>query len=167
MCDSLSHKVDPNSLFKHQVIRKSAEDANFDAVYEYLDKELCRQKKLRHQENITVQNYSYDIKEKKWKLQLNQLENPLSDTFRYFLQCLAGLAPEERKHFLQCLKLGLNERSVKILQPLYEEYEKCRSQDDSEEKDRRLLELDEQLTNGSLGIEHFYREMADTIRRCI
>ena len=125
-----------------------------------LDKELCRQKKLKLEENTTVQNYAFDVKKKKWKLQLNQLQNPFSDTFKYFLQCIVSLGPDHRKYFLQCLKIGLNERSVKILQPLYKEYEKCRIQDDGEKKDKQLKDLDKKLAHGSLGIEHFFREMA-------
>ena len=58
------------------------------------------------------------------------------------------------------LKMGLNERSVQQLQPLYEEFEKWQIQNESEDRDRRLKEIDEQLTHGSLGIEHFFREMA-------
>ena len=43
---------------------------------------------------------------------------------------------------------------------MYEEYEKLRAADENEERDRRLKEIDEQLTHGSLGLEHFFREMA-------
>ena len=43
---------------------------------------------------------------------------------------------------------------------MYDEYEKCRLDDESEERDRKLKKLDQKLTHGSLGIEHFFREMA-------
>ena len=68
-----------------------------------LDKELCRQRQLKED---TIQNYAFDIKEKKWKLQLNQLRKPMSDSFRYFLQCLFSLEATDKKYFLQSLKLG-------------------------------------------------------------
>ena len=123
-----------------------------------LDKELRRQRKLK--ENATVQKYAIDVKEKKWSCQLNLLQKPISDTFKYFLQCLVSLESQERKYFLQHLKIGLNERSVEMLYPLNEEYERCRSGEDTMEKDRKLKELDENITHGSLGIEHFFREMA-------
>ena len=123
-----------------------------------LDKELYRQRKLA--ENMTVQNYWYDLKEKKWQMQLSQLLKPVSDSFKYFLKCLVSLDTTDKKYFLQSLKLGLNERSTQQLQPLYEEYEKCRIEEESEERDRKLKKIDEQLTYGSLGIEHFFREMA-------
>ena len=123
-----------------------------------LDKELCRQRKLR--ENKTVQNYAFDIAEEKWKLQVNQLQKPVSGTFKYFIRCLRDFDSGNRKYFLQCLKMGLNERSVQQLQPLYKEFEKCQIEEESEERDKRLKEIDEQITHGSLGIEHFFREMA-------
>ena len=123
-----------------------------------LDKELCRQRKLR--EGTNIEQYASDIKSKKWKRQLNQLQQPVSKTFKYFLRCLLNFDVVDRKYFLQCLKIGLNERSVQLLQPLYDEYEKCRTEDESEERDKKLKSLDEQLMHGSLGCEHFFREIA-------
>ena len=123
-----------------------------------LDKELCRQRKL--EENTTVQNYAFHITEAKMKLQVDQLRKPISGTFKYFIRCLRDFDSRDRKYFLQYLKMGLNERSVQQLQPLYEEFEKWQIQNESEDRDRRLKEIDEQLTHGSLGIEHFFREMA-------
>ena len=102
----------------------------------HLDKEICRQKKLG--ENTTVQSYAFDLIEKKWQLQLRQLQKPVSGIFKYFLQCLINMGKADRKYFLQSLKLGLNQRSVELLQPLYSEYEKCRLEDESEERDERL-----------------------------
>ena len=99
----------------------------------HVDKEICRQRKLG--ENTTVQNYAFDLIEKKWQLQLKQLKTPVPETFKYFLQCLISLEKVDRKYFLQCLKLGLNQRSVELLQPLYKEYEMCRLEDESEQRD--------------------------------
>ena len=121
------------------------------------DKELCRQKELV---DGTVQDHAYKVKKKKWKVQLCQLHIPISDTFRYFLRCLVGLHREDRKYFLQSLQLGLNKRSVQMLQPLYEQYEKCRVQDESSERNEKLKEIDAEISCGSLGVEHFFRELA-------
>ena len=60
-----------------------------------LDKELCRQRKRT--EKTTLQNYAYDIKGRKLYLQLSQLQIPISESFRYFLQCLFTLSPLDRK----------------------------------------------------------------------
>ena len=126
-----------------------------------LDKELCRQRKIVRG-NTTVQNYAFCIKEQKWQIQLNQLQYPTSSTFRYFLQCLVGLQSEDRRYFLQSLKLGLNKRSVRMLQlqPLYEEYDKCRAADKVPDRDANLKEIERKIARGSLGLEHFFRELA-------
>ena len=102
---------------------------------------------------------------------MKQLTEPVSDTFKYFLQCILHLDEIDRKYFLQCLKLGLNERSQKILQPLYEKYEKYRlekcTKEEKEERDKKLKTLEEDLTDGSLGIEHFFREMGALYERIL
>ena len=106
-----------------------------------------------------MEDYSSGIKREKRRLQMKQLLEPISDTFRYFLQCLTNLCEIDKKYFLQYLKQGLNERSVQLLQPLYEKYEKSRLQDEGEERDRRLKYLDAKLSYRSIGVEHFFREM--------
>ena len=121
------------------------------------DKELCHQRKCG--EN-TIQSYSYDLKQQKWQLQQSQLLTPLSRSFNYFVLCIHTLSTSDRNYFFQSLKFGLNKRSVEQLQPLYEEYEKLRAADESEERHRRLKEVDEQMAHGSLGIEYFFRELA-------
>ena len=123
-----------------------------------LDKELCRQRKIK--EDLTVVSCGDHIRSDIWKLQLSQLQKPISDMFKYFLQCLCNQDATDRKYFLQCLKLGLNERSVDLLQPLYDKYERYCSEAESEERDINLKILDSELMYGSLGVEHFFREMA-------
>ena len=112
------------------------------------DKELCRQRKWK--EDIDFQNYRTQIKAKLWKLQLKQLVSPLSPTFIHFLQCLINLDTENRKYFLQFLNLGLNERSVQHLEPLYQKYSKYHVEGDSEGKEERLQKKEEEINHGSL-----------------
>ena len=123
-----------------------------------LEKELCRQR--NRSDDSTVQNNKASVKEQKWQLQLQQLQNPVSETFKHFLQCLITLGSEDRKYFLQVLKMDLNERSVQLLDPLHEEYTKYQLEEESKEKEQKLKHLDQRLTHGSLGLEHFFREMA-------
>ena len=49
----------------------------------------------------------------------------------------------------------------KLLQPLYDEYEKWRWQGEmkDEDRDRKLKDIDKKITYDSLGVEHFFREM--------
>lgn len=123
----------------------------------HLDKELCRQNNMDR--NDTIQSYAFRIKEEKWQIQLSQLQKPFSKTFTYFLQCISTLTGEDRKYFLHCLKLGLNVRSVQVLQPLHNAYNKGREEEDSAEKEKRQNDISERIEHGSFGLEHFFREM--------
>ena len=121
-------------------------------------KEICRQKYIGESDLRT--QYIPRKEEEIWQLQWKQLQYPIYDTFTYFLLYIISFNSIRRKYFLQTLKLSLNERSVELLQPLYEDYEKYRLEEKSLETDRKLKELNEQLTYSSLGLEHFFREMA-------
>ena len=122
------------------------------------EKEISLQKNIAESDLIT----QYVSREEvgKWQLQWKQLQYPISDIFTHFLMYITNLNHINRKYFLQSLKQGLNERSVELLQPLYEEYQKCRLEEQSEKSDRKLKKLNEQLMYSSLGLEHFFREAA-------
>ena len=122
------------------------------------EKEICRQKNIAESDLIT--QYVSREEEEKWQLQWKQLQYPISDIFTHFLMYITNLNPINKKYFLQSLKQGLNERSVELLQPLYEEYQMCRLDEQSEKTDRKLKKLNEQLMYSSLGLEHFFREVA-------
>ena len=62
-----------------------------------LEKELCRQKSRGE---VTIPEYAVRQQDKKLKLQEKQLQNPISDSFKYFLQCLSHLDQSNRKYFL-------------------------------------------------------------------
>ena len=122
------------------------------------DKDTCRFKDITKEEDI--EQYASRKKEEKWQLQWQQLRNPVSKTFANFLKYIINFDSLNRKYFLQSLKLGLNERSADILQPIYAAYEKCLLERESVQKDKNRKKLIEQLAQGSLGLEHFFREMA-------
>ena len=118
------------------------------------DKEACRQKGMRDGE---IEKYVQEQENRKWKLELKQLQYPISKTFMKFLQYILNFRGIERRYFLQGLKLELNTRSIELLQPLREMYQKCRVREENKET---LNKLGSSLTHGSLGIEHFFREIA-------
>ena len=134
-------------LFHSKLTEKMAE----------LDKELHRYRKPL--EDTKQQDYWSRIKEEKRRLQMKQLQEAISDTFKYFLQSLLNLDETNKKYFLQCLKQGLDERSINLLEPLYKEYTKYLLEDESEDRDQKLKDLDTRIAHGSLGIEHFFREI--------
>ncbi len=146
---------------KEKVLPCSSDLGTRQSIAE-LDKELCRQKHMSETETPTQHREA--TQEKKWKLQLKQLQTPLPQPFLDFLSYLFALDSQNRMYFLQALKLGLNEKSVTILQPIREMYEKKRSKP-REKGDRAAMQkafsdLSRQLTHASFGIEHFFREIA-------
>ena len=137
---------DPTSV--ESAILPCQSDIKLREKISQLDKELCQQR--RHDENTRVQEYALAIKEQKWQFQLSQLQIPISETFKYFLNCLQSFYPLQRKYFLQYLKFGLDERSD----------QRRRRVREGTDTDGKLREIDERITHGSLSIEHFFREMA-------
>ena len=122
------------------------------------DKEACRYTDITKKEDI--EQYASRKKEETWQLQWQQLQHTISKTFANFLKYIVNFNSLDRKYFLQSLKLGLNERSADISQPLYAAYEKCLLKEESEKKDTERKKLNKQLARSSLGLEHFFREMA-------
>ena len=121
-----------------------------------LEKEIHRLKQLNESNSS---QYRTKLLQEKLILQLTELQRPISDTFKFFIQCLKNLSDIDMKYFLQYLHLRLNVISVDLLQPLYTEYQHWRRQPESEERNKKLHSLDTFLANNSLGIEHFFREM--------
>ena len=119
------------------------------------DKETCRYRDISEKEDI--EQYASRKKEEKWQLQWQQLQHPMSKTFVNFLKYIVTFNSLHRKYFLRSLKLGLDERSAEILQPLYVAYEKSLREEESVQKRKKL---NEHMAQSSLGLEHFFREMA-------
>ena len=70
-----------------------------------LNKRLHSQHIQRESDVLTT--YTHHLKMEKINLRLKQLQEPPSDTFIYFLQYLINSNDDDKKYFLQCLKLGL------------------------------------------------------------
>uniref|UniRef100_A0A8C6WUH3 VLIG-type G domain-containing protein n=1 Tax=Neogobius melanostomus TaxID=47308 RepID=A0A8C6WUH3_9GOBI len=97
-----------------------------------LEKEECRLRK----ENLRSKQNSYGI----------------SESMNSFLSAISG---SERCYFLKWLRTNLDNLSREKLSWLREQYkEKSKAFNNSE-----IKEIDKQLSNSSLGTEHFFREM--------
>ncbi len=130
-----------------------------------IDKELCHHKRMSSTETPT--EFEEKMQEQKWLLQQRQLEQLValrSRSFTDFISHLCTLEPKDRKYFLQALRLGLNDKSTKIMQPIREEYNKERSRTDGQGNkkaiQKKLADLSRKLVSQSFGMEHFFREMA-------
>uniref|UniRef100_A0A3Q2D6N9 VLIG-type G domain-containing protein n=1 Tax=Cyprinodon variegatus TaxID=28743 RepID=A0A3Q2D6N9_CYPVA len=112
-------------------------------------------KKLTFLEKEHFQNYKSNLKMKKEELRQKQNSYAMSDGMKRFITAISS--PErERGYFLKWMRMNLDDLSrVKLsgLRAISKEKSK-----DSENKNE-IKEIDQQLSNSSLGVEHFFREM--------
>ncbi|XP_072298562.1 interferon-induced very large GTPase 1-like [Eucyclogobius newberryi] len=117
-----------------------------------LEKEEFR---LRKVGTKGIEHYTSNIKEQKEKLRAKQNSHAMSSAMSCFIRALSspGL---EKSFFLKWLRINLDNLAHDKLAGLREQYkQKC---NDSENKEE-IKEIDRQLSNSSLGTEHFFREM--------
>uniref|UniRef100_A0A8C5DDP8 Interferon-induced very large GTPase 1-like n=1 Tax=Gouania willdenowi TaxID=441366 RepID=A0A8C5DDP8_GOUWI len=116
-----------------------------------LEKEEFRLRKLGSE---NIETYKSDLKEKKNRLRQKQNSTNMSNTLSCFINALS-LQQKERSYFLKWMRINLDNMSCIKLSGLRKLYkEKWKSSENKE-----IKQLDQQLTNSSLGTEHFFREM--------
>ncbi|KAK2862737.1 hypothetical protein Q5P01_002270 [Channa striata] len=117
-----------------------------------LEKEECRLRKVGS-ENIEM--YKSKLEVQKGKLRDKQNSYDISNAMMFFIKAISspGL---ERCYFLKWMRMNLDNLSREKLSGLREQYKKkCSNSENKEE----IKEIDRQLSNSSLGTEHFFREM--------
>ncbi|XP_034471318.1 up-regulator of cell proliferation-like isoform X1 [Hippoglossus hippoglossus] len=117
-----------------------------------LEKEEFRLKNLGSED---IEIYKAGLQEKKEKLRKKQSSVNISDAMTCFISAISSPGIE-RRYFLKWMRMNLDNLSREKLSGLRKEYkEKCK---DAENKEA-LKVIDKELSNSSLGIEHFFREM--------
>ncbi len=118
-----------------------------------LEKEECRLRKAGDQ---NIETYKSDLQIKKTELRKKQSEYDISEAMSCFVSALSN-SNQERSYFLKWMRMNLDNLSRKSLSSLREQYkEKCQKFSENKEE---IAQLDQQISNSSLGIEHFLREM--------
>ncbi|KAL0182063.1 hypothetical protein M9458_021438, partial [Cirrhinus mrigala] len=117
-----------------------------------LEKEECQLKKAGVQD---IEDYKNDLLMQKKKLREEQYRIDMSSTMSCFI---SAMSKPERAYFLKWMRINLENRSHEVLHQLRELYkQKC--QDVCGNK-TEIAELDKKISNSSLGVEHFIREMS-------
>ncbi|XP_026154947.1 up-regulator of cell proliferation-like [Mastacembelus armatus] len=117
-----------------------------------LEKEEFRLRKVGSQ---NIEMYKSDLQEKKKELQKQQNSYDMSKAMSCFISAISRPGTE-RCYFLKWMRMNLDNLSREKLSDLREQYKKkCK---DSEKKEE-IKDIDKQLSNSSLGTEHFFREM--------
>ncbi|KAL4008567.1 hypothetical protein ACER0C_002419 [Sarotherodon galilaeus] len=117
-----------------------------------LEKEEFR---LRHVESKNIEDYKSDLQKQKEELRKKQNSYEMSAAITNFITGISSPGTE-RFYFLKWMRMNLDNVSRVRLSELREKYkEKCKNSENKEE----IKEIDRQISNSSLGIEHFFREM--------
>ncbi|XP_051284661.1 interferon-induced very large GTPase 1 isoform X4 [Dicentrarchus labrax] len=115
-----------------------------------LEKEEFR---LRNVGSKDIEKYKSDLQLQKTKLRKKQNSYDMSNAMSCFIKAISSPGIE-RCYFLKWMRMNLDNLSREKLSGLREQYKKKYKENKEEIKD-----IDRQLSNSSLGTEHFFREM--------
>ncbi|CDQ92071.1 unnamed protein product, partial [Oncorhynchus mykiss] len=118
-----------------------------------LEKEKCRLRKAGGQD---IEHYKSSLKRKEEELRKKQNKCDMSDVMTSFILGMSRSGPE-RSYFLKWMRINLDNLSRQNLSALRGRY-KDLCQNSPEKKDE-IKDLDKQLSDCSLGLEHFLREL--------
>ncbi|XP_071264237.1 interferon-induced very large GTPase 1-like [Salvelinus alpinus] len=118
-----------------------------------LEKERCR---LRKQGDQNIEHYKTSLKKKEEELRKKQQTCDMSDAMASFILGLSG-SGAERSYFLKWMRINLDNLSRQNMSALRDRYKNL-CQHYPEKKDD-IKHLDKQLSDCSLGLEHFLREL--------
>ncbi|XP_064782834.1 interferon-induced very large GTPase 1-like [Oncorhynchus masou masou] len=118
-----------------------------------LEKEMCR---LRKAGDKDIEHYKSSLKKKEKELREKQYTFDMSDSMASFILGLSS-SGAERSYFLRWMRINLDNLSRQNLSGLRDRY-KDLCQHSPEKKDD-IKDLDKQLSDCSLGLEHFLREL--------
>ncbi|XP_035482782.2 up-regulator of cell proliferation [Scophthalmus maximus] len=117
-----------------------------------LEKEEFRLKNLGSED---IETYKDGLQEEKRELRNKQNSRGMSDAMMCFIKAISSPGIE-RSYFLKWMRMNLDNLSREKQSVLRKQYkEKCKN---PENKDA-IKDIDRELSNSSLGTEHFFREM--------
>ncbi|XP_071334005.1 interferon-induced very large GTPase 1-like [Trachinotus anak] len=154
-----------------QTAKKNAEEitAKIQNTFKYKKDQLPRQGKiwkeltslekeefrLRKIGSENIETYKSDLQVQKRKLRTEQSSYDMSAAMTCFISAISSPG-KERCYFLKWIRMNLDNQSREKLSDLREQYkEKCKNSDNKDE----IKDIDRELSNSSLGTEHFFREM--------
>uniref|UniRef100_A0A803K5C2 Up-regulator of cell proliferation-like n=1 Tax=Xenopus tropicalis TaxID=8364 RepID=A0A803K5C2_XENTR len=119
-----------------------------------IEKELCR---MRKQGNRNIEEYKSQLMKDLKMLHMKQNQHDLPDPMSKFISAITHLSQEEKHYFLTWMKFALDSMARNNLSILKDKYkDKCNNKENNHEE---LKQLDLQISDSTLGVEHFLREM--------
>ncbi|XP_030194322.1 up-regulator of cell proliferation [Gadus morhua] len=116
-----------------------------------LEKEECR---LTNAGEEDIEKYKCGLNQKKKGLRKEQRDLAISDSMRSFMEAFSCPAVEQA-YFFKWMQIKLDNVSRETVSNLREQY-KLKSKNSSKEE---LKDIDQQLSDSSIGIENYFREM--------
>ncbi|XP_018428439.1 PREDICTED: up-regulator of cell proliferation-like [Nanorana parkeri] len=147
-CNITSMIKDVN-VFKKEMLKLQG---NLWKELSKVEKELCR---MTNQGEMGTEEYQSHLKEQRIALHKEQNQHDLTDAMMLFISAITNLSQVEKQYFLKWMKLELDLIARRNMSSLQVEY-KERSRSDNPEE---LKQVDQKISDSSLGIEHFLREL--------
>ncbi|KAM4697659.1 uncharacterized protein WCC33_013249 [Rhinophrynus dorsalis] len=120
----------------------------------HLEKEMSR---MRNQGDEDAENYRARLVKKCSEIRKKQHQQDLPEGIDRFQGAITQLTQTEKHYFIKWMKYNLDNIARKNVSALQAEYkEKCRSTGHNQQV---LKNIDRQISESSLGIEHFLREL--------
>ncbi|KAM4024005.1 up-regulator of cell proliferation-like [Anomaloglossus baeobatrachus] len=119
-----------------------------------LEKESCR---MKNQGDKDAENYQSELLVRRNSIHQEQYEHKMPKGIKLFTEAMTNKCQEEKHYFLKWMKLKLDtlaRDNLSTLQAKYKEKMATKSYNLKE-----LKELDQKISDSSLGIEHFLREL--------
>ncbi|KAK3537530.1 hypothetical protein QTP70_012753 [Hemibagrus guttatus] len=116
------------------------------------EKEQCR---LQYPGSMSLEQYKVKLQNEIDEIWDKQSQYKMTKTMEIFIDALLGSDDTERALFLKWMGLKMDMRSRKHMSILRRQYRECEQNKDRE----AIAQLDQELLDSSLGIEHYMREM--------
>uniref|UniRef100_A0A1B8XVS2 VLIG-type G domain-containing protein n=1 Tax=Xenopus tropicalis TaxID=8364 RepID=A0A1B8XVS2_XENTR len=121
-----------------------------------IEKELCR---MRKQGDTNLELYRSQLREQIQALHRAQNQHDLPDSMSKFISAITHLSQAEKHYFLKWMKFTLDSIARSNLSLLKAEYKRKCTNKTNNNNQKELKQLDQQISDSSLGVEHFLREM--------
>ncbi|XP_073331726.1 up-regulator of cell proliferation-like [Pagrus major] len=155
-CQSAKNNADAITAEIQDILKyKKAQLPLHDQIWKELSRLEKEEFRLRKVGSENIEKYKSDLQVQKEKLRKKQNSCDMSDAMTCFINAISSPGTE-RSYFLKWMRMNLDNLSREKLSDLREQYkEKSKKSENKEE----IKEIDRQLSNSSLGTEHFFREM--------
>ncbi|KAM9305362.1 up-regulator of cell proliferation-like [Gastrophryne carolinensis] len=119
-----------------------------------VEKELCR---MTNQQGKDAQQYQQELRQRQVSLHEQQHRHNLPPGIMLFINSIIHSSQTEKQYFLKWMKFGLDAIARSHLSELQAQYKV--KYIDEESNTEALRRIDQKLSDSSLGIEHFIREI--------